>query len=155
MRYSLVAFALLAAPLLAPSRLCAAAPPNFSGTWELDPAKSPDANGATITLTIEDGSGKITLQRSVHSKDGKEITSHFTCSPGGAECEYNDNGHKAKVSLWYNGPSLMILKTDGPKEDSTTQWKFELGPDGKILNVHCEHVEPAAKEEDNVFTKKT
>ncbi|MDQ2777744.1 MAG: hypothetical protein M3Y57_22955 [Acidobacteriota bacterium] len=155
MRCSRMALAVLAAPLFCASQLVAAAQPNFNGTWQLDDAKSPDANGASITLTIQNASGKINFQRSVREKDGKEITDQFSCSADGTECVFDENGHKAKVSLWYSGTSLMILKTDGSKEDTTTQWKLELAPGGNTLNIHCEHMEPADKSQELVYTKKT
>ena len=151
-----LALAALAAPFVL-SFAFGAAPgtPNFSGTWELDSAKSPDAQGRMVTYTIQNASGKINFTRVVRERDGKEITSQFTCEPGGSQCDFDEGGHKAHVSLWYNGPALMILKTDGPKEDSVTQWKLELGPGGKSLKVGFEHIEPTDKEETLVFDKKS
>lgn len=160
------ALALLAAPLLVaplraqssapPNSLYAqtSAPPNFSGTWQVDAAKSPDAGGRSVTFTIQDASGKIDFTRVAQEKDGKEMTSHFSCAVGGNQCDFDEGGHKAKVSLWYNGPSLNILKTDGPKEDSTTEWKLDLSPDHKTLTVEFTHVEPSDKSETLVFNKK-
>jgi hypothetical protein len=49
----------------------------------------------------------------------------------------------------------MILKTDGPKEDSVTQWKLELSPDKHSLNVELTHIEPNDKSENLVFDKKS
>ena len=154
MRSVKLALALLAAPILFSSLLLADdSPPNFSGTWQLDSAKSPAAAGETVTLTIQDSSGKITFTRVAHEKDGKEVTSRFSCQTGGSQCEFDEGGHKAKVSLWYNGPALVILKTDGPKEDSVTQWKLQLSPDKHTLNVEFTHIEPNEKAEDLVFDK--
>ncbi len=155
MRCNRIAPIVIVFPLVARLLAGYTAQPNFSGTWELDPAKSQDANGQAITLTIQCSPGKIDFQRQVHEADGKDSTSKFVCATEGAECDFDENGHKAKVSLWYNGPALMILKTNGPKEDSTTQWKLELSPDGHTLNVHYEHLEPTDKAQDLVFTKKS
>ena len=154
MRYWKLAL-LLAAPFLVSSSLLADGVPNFSGTWELDTAKSPQAALQGITLTIQDSSGKINFTRVAHDKDGKEITSRFSCQPGGNQCDFEEGGHKCKVSLWYNGPALMILKTEGPKEDSVTQWKLELSPDKHTLNVEFSHIEPTDKSENLVFDKKS
>ncbi len=155
MRCSCLALVLLATPWFTSSLLAAGdGPPNFSGTWQLDAAKSPSSDGRTATLTIKDASGKIDFTRVNQEKDGKEITSRFSCKTGGNQCDFDEAGHKAKVSLWYNGPALMILKTDGPKEDSVTQWKLELSPDGNTLNVEFTHIEPNDKSENLVFAKK-
>lgn len=155
MRCSSMALALLAASLfVAPSLRADDTTPNFSGTWQLDASKSPQAEGQNITLTIQDGSGKFDFTRVVHDRDGKETTSTFTCQAGGKECAFDESGHKAKVSLWYDGSALMILKTDGPKEDSVTQWKLQLAPDGKTLNIQFDHIEPSDKSENLVFDKK-
>lgn len=149
------ALAVVVAPLI-PVLLCTAAPnPNFSGTWQLDASKSEGEQGRMITLTIQDAAGKINFKRVVRQKDGKEETSQFTCDIGGNQCDFNEAGHTAKVSLWYNGSALVILKTDGPKEDSVTQWKLELSGDGKTMNVEFTHIEPNDKAENLVFDKKS
>ena len=150
-----LALAVLAAPLLTSLAFAASGPPNFSGTWELDAAKSPSAEGRTITYTIQNASGKINFTRVVHERDGKEVTSQFTCDTMGTQCDFDEGGHKAHVSLWFNGAALMILKTDGPKEDATTQWKLELAPGGHSLTVELEHIDPTDKAETMVFDKKS
>lgn len=149
-----VALALPATFLLASCLLAADGPPNYSGTWQLDAGKSPAAEGRLMTLTIEDDSGKINFTRVAHERDGKELTSRFSCQTGGVTCDFDEGGHKAKVSLWYDGPALVILKTDGPKEDSVTQWKLQLGPDKQSLSVDLTHIEPNDKSESLVFDKR-
>lgn len=150
-----LAAALLAAPILVSSLLLAEeAPPNLTGTWQLDTAKSPIGAAGAVTITIHDNAGKIDFTRVAREKDGKEITSRFSCKTGGNQCDFEEGDHKAKVSLWYNGSALMILKTDGPKEDSVTQWKLELSPDKHSLNVELTHIEPTDKSENLVFDKK-
>jgi hypothetical protein len=149
-RWALAAFA---APLLACTAF-AGSTPNFSGTWQLDAAKSPDAQGRTITYTIQEAAGKVTFTRVVHEADGKDITSKFTCDTAGTQCDFDDGGQKAHVSLWYNGPALIILKSDGPKEDAATQYKLELAPGGNSLKVSLEHIDPVGKDETLVFNKK-
>lgn len=155
MRCLQVALAILAAPVF-PSfvLLAGGASPNFSGTWELDPAKSERTEGQTMTVTIQNASGKISFERVVKDKDGKELKSQFSCEIGGNQCDFDENGHKAKVSLWFNGPALQMLKTDGPKEDAVVQWSLQLSPDGKTLNVELDHIDPVDKKQTLVFAKK-
>jgi len=145
--------ALFAAPLF----VYASDQPNFSGTWKLDPAQSPDVHGAMVTLTIKDDSGKISYERSMKQTDGKQTVVRFTCSPGGKECPFDENGHKAKVSLWYDGSALMILKTGGLKQDATTERRLELSPDGNTLKVQFTNLDldTSSKAETLVFTKQS
>ncbi|MBV9156309.1 MAG: hypothetical protein JO097_08595 [Acidobacteriaceae bacterium] len=155
MRCSHVALAVLAAPFLPFLVLPAnAGAPNFSGTWQLDAAKSQADQGQAITLTIQNPSGKLNFERIVRDKDGKELKSQFSCEIGGNQCDFEENGHKAKVSLWFNGPALQILKTDGPKEDAVTQWSLQLSADGNTLTVEFDHIDPTDKKQTLVFDKK-
>ncbi len=155
MRYTHLALAVLAASVF-PFSLPAAddAQPNFSGTWQLDAAKSQAKDASSVTYTIQDASGKIDFNRVVAERGGKSVTSKFTCDTVGTQCAFDENGHKAKVSLWYDGTALVILKTDGPKEDSVTQWRLELAPDGNTLTVKLTHLEPVENSETLVFDKK-
>ena len=150
---SSMVLALLAAPLLT----FASDQPNFSGSWKLDPARSPGVNGASIMLNIKDEAGKISYERTLRQTDGKQTVARFNCSPGGSNCDFNENGHKAKVSLWYDGSALMILKTDGPKQDATTERKLELSADGNTLKVQFTNLDldKSDKSETLVFTKQT
>jgi hypothetical protein len=146
----MAAIAVFAAPFL----IYAGDQPNFSGIWKLDPAKSPGVNG-TITLTIKDEAGKINYQRGVKRTNGKETVARFTCSPGGGDCPFDENGHKAKVSLWYDGSALMIVKTDGPRQDATTERRLDLSADGNTLKVQFTNLDldKSSKPEILVFTK--
>ncbi|HZQ52218.1 MAG TPA: hypothetical protein VFB14_08480 [Bryobacteraceae bacterium] len=156
MRSLYLALAVLAAPLIPASVFAgSSSPPNFSGSWQLDAAKSPQAGGRNITLNIQDNSGKIDFTRVVRDRDGKEVKSTFTCDTVGTQCVFDEGSHKAKVSLWYDGPALVILKTDGPKEDAVTQWRLEMAPDGNSLKVQFDHIDPTDKSETFVFDKKS
>jgi hypothetical protein len=150
-----LALALAAAPsvMIAGTAANEAAPPDFSGNWRLDATKSPEANGATITVAIQNEAGKINYQRTERERSGRELTARFTCAIGGTQCDMDENGHKAKVSLWYDGSALMILKTNGPKEDETTERRLQLSPDGKTLTVQFTNLDGSNKPETLVFTK--
>jgi hypothetical protein len=128
--------------------------PDFSGVWEVDAGKSHLQDGRAVTLTIEKVENKIKWVRSARDKDGKEVTSEFVCEAGSGECELNETGHKAKVTLWYNGPALVVLKTDGVKEDASTEWTLKMSDDKKTLTVGLEHIEPSGNTETLVFSKK-
>lgn len=148
------ALALLAAPLLLAIPLKADTKPSLTGDWQLDAAKSQASEGKTVTLTIDNSSAKVKMVQVVRDKDGKEMTYEFTCEAGGGECQFDDAGHKAKVTLWYSGPSLVVLTTDGPKEDASDEWTFKVSPDQKTLTLELEHIDPQGKVETLVFNKK-
>ncbi|HXR75714.1 MAG TPA: hypothetical protein VN737_07055 [Bryobacteraceae bacterium] len=146
----------LALPLLVSGFLLADdTKPNFTGTWELDAAKSQMLRGGeSIQLAIQDDSGKIHVIRTTHLADGKDVTTTFECTADGTNCSYEDGGHKAQVSLWYNGPALVVLKTDGPSDDQVSQSKLVLSPDQSTLEMDVTHITPEGKAETMVFTKK-
>ena len=130
--------------LLATSLLWAAAP-NMSGTWEMDVAKSEVVDGRSITLTIEQTAGKIKLDGVVKDKAGTVAPIHFTCVTTGSNCDYDDAGHKAKVAVWFNGAELIAAKTEGAPTDAVNEWHMKLSPDGKLLTIEVEHIDPQAR----------
>lgn len=129
------------------------APTDFVGKWVLDPARTESAKGEAITLSIQEDSGKIDYQRTLRKADGKESRLSFDCQLGGAWCQANEDGHKAKMTVWYDGSALMMAKTDGPGKDATTERKLELSADKQTLTVEFTNYSGDAKTEKLVFTK--
>ena len=153
MRCLQLGLAALAATATLPFFASADSLPDFTGAWQMDTAKSQVEDGRVVSLTIEHVSNKLKMVRTIRAKDGKEVVSQFVCATMGAECELDDAGRKAKVSVWYNGPALVVLKTEGPKEDASDEWTFKLS-DPKTLTVALEHIDPTSKDETLVFSKK-
>jgi hypothetical protein len=128
--------------------------PKLAGTWELDPAKSKlEHGGAAIELTVADAGGKLQLTKTVRAADGKEAVSKFDCAPAGPECPYDEAGHKSKVSLWFQGSDLAILKTDGATDDEVSQWTLKLR-DPDTLEITISHITPGGADETMVFGRK-
>jgi hypothetical protein len=145
-----------AVPLLMPLVLSAdTTKADLSGTWQMDAAQSHVDDGRVVSLTIQDIGDKMKVVRVVHLRDGKEVTSQFTCPADGSSCEFDEGGHKAKVTMWYDGPALMILKSDGPKEDAVVQWKVQLAPNNSTLTLGLTYLDPVSKTETLVFSKST
>jgi hypothetical protein len=130
-----------------------AAGTDFTGHWQIDEAKSKPGPERTMTVDVEQHGDTITFVRQYQDHDGKTATARFTCAVGSNSCDFDENGHKAKVSLWYNGPELVILKTDGEKQDNTVEWHMKLGDDGKTLNINREIIVPSEEKEVLVFNK--
>jgi hypothetical protein len=155
MRFFRLSLAATAVPFLLPLALRAysATPPDLTGKWQMDEASSKVDDGRSVSLAIQQISDKLKVVRVVHKKDGEEITSQFVCAADGSNCDFDEGQHKAKVSLWYDGPALIVLKTDGPKADSIVQWKMQLDPASSKLTVALSHIEPSSKDETIVYTR--
>jgi hypothetical protein len=140
--------------LIFPAVLAAASPgAPFTGSWETNAAKSQGAASKITSLTIQEAGDHIKVE-SVTSKGDAAVKTEFSCTTNGKECEFDDAGHKSKISMWYNGPALVAMKTDGPESDSASQWKLEVSSDGKTLTLTLSHILPAGNDETLVFDKK-
>jgi hypothetical protein len=128
--------------------------PGMTGVWQMNADKSQVLDGRTVTLVIETVASQLKLRSTVRDRAGHEVTTEFTCGVDGKDCEFDEGGHRSKVSMWYNGPALLVCKTNGPVGDVVNEWKLELAPNGKALTLTITHVEPSASEEVVAFTKK-
>lgn len=125
----------------------------FTGTWEMNATKSQISDARSTALVIQQVGDKIKIAATTKKGDSS-IATEFTCPTNGKECEFDEGGHKSKISLYFNGPALEIFKTDGPDTDSASQWNMQVGPDGKSLTIAVSHILPAGKDETLVFDKK-
>ncbi len=141
--------------LLLAATILMAQNPNMTGSWEMDAAKSHVSDGRTVTLAIESMTNKLKVDSLIHDKAGKEVNADFTCAPDGKECEFNEGGHKSRVSMWFSGDSLNVAKTDGPAGDVVDEWKMQMSPDGKVLTLSITHIDPDGPAETLVFNKKS
>jgi hypothetical protein len=129
----------------------AAAP--FAGSWVLNAAKS-EGDSKLTELTIHlSPDGQVKFDSVLHKGDA-DVKAEFECTTNGKDCEWDQSGHKSKVSMWFNGPALVVMKSDGPAEDSASQWKLEAAADGKTLTLTLSHILPDGKDETLVFDKK-
>jgi len=96
-------------------------PPALSGTWVL--RKDP-----SVKLVVEQTPDKIHVQEF----RGDQVLTEYTCNTVGKDCEMQEEGHPAKVSLWFNGSKLVELRTKG---NEVTRRRFTLAPDGHSLEV--------------------
>lgn len=147
------AFALAGLALVFPEVLPASQAAPFTGTWEMNAGKSQLSDTRSTTLTVQESGDKIKISSSTRKGDSV-VTVEFTCSTNGKECEFDEGGHKSKVSLYFNGPVLVVFKTDGPETDSASQWNMQVDSGGKLLTVAISHILPAGKDETLVFDKK-
>ena len=127
------------------------AKPDISGKWSLDPAKSKVHESAGRVLEIEKRDKELHILEKV-SRSGKEATVEYQCAAIGKECEMKDEGHPAKVSLYYNGAALVETKTNGREGEDVTRRKIELNADG-TLSIEVMHIVPQKEAQKMVFTR--
>ena len=122
--------------------------PDFTGNWQLDPAKCElhTAKVDNATWAIQESDNSIHL---TETESGKAV--EMKCSTDGKDC--NVQGDKAKASFWFNGAMLVEMETKG---DHVTRYRLTLSQDGKTLKVETTYIVPKGDENDVlVFTKKT
>jgi hypothetical protein len=148
-------FSGLAISLFFAAAILSAQQKTFDGNWQMDNAKSHVNDGRVVALTIATGGDGIKITMKTQKGDAKEIVSEFTSKLNGKACEMAEGNHKSKLTVWYDGPVLNACKEDGPADDVTSVWKFELAPDKQTMTMKISHYVPAADDETIVFTKKT
>jgi hypothetical protein len=107
--------------------------PSLSGTWVLQ-------KDSSVKLVVEQMAEKIHVQE---SRAGAVVTD-YTCNFDGKDCAIKEEGHSAKVALWFNGPKLVELTTRGSE---VTRRRFTLAGDGKTLEVEFSPMSSPGKTE--------
>jgi hypothetical protein len=120
----------------------------------MDAAKSQVSDGRSMSLVITGSANKIKVDATIRDKAGKETAAGFVCAPDGKECDFDEGGHKSKMSMWFSGDALNVAKTDGPPGDKVDEWKLQTSSEGKVLTLTVTHIEPAGPDETLVFSKK-
>jgi len=115
--------------------------PNLAGKWQVDPARSDGGNDVILNIEATD--------ETVHYKQQtRGEIAEFNCTTDGKECPMTVGGHKAKVSLWYNGPSLIVMETKG-----NNVVKRRLTMTGTSLQMEVIPIVPQGKTDKLVFNK--
>ncbi len=103
----------------------------LTGTWQAD-------EGATWVLQNTANTVKITQTR-----NGQRV-SEIECNVNGKECQVNESGHKAGVSLWFNGPKLVEFETKGSEVVKRT---FAVSAQPDVLDIEVIPILPGGKPE--------
>jgi hypothetical protein len=107
----------------------------LNGTWEIE-----NGSGKPITWVIEQKDDTAHFANS----EGDQKAADFECSTRGRECKIADSGKDAKISMWFNGSSLIQMETKG---SDVTKRKFSVTPEGDKLSVEIVPIVPAGKAE--------
>ncbi len=120
-----------------------AAKPNLGGKWKIDPARSDGLEGVTLSIQMKDDD---TVHYLLQNQNG--VTSEFDCATDGRTCDMMDSGHKAKVSLWYNGGTLVMMETRG-----NNVVKRKLSVTGATLNIEVVPIVPQGRTDKLAFIR--
>jgi hypothetical protein len=115
------------------------APPSITGTWVLQSDKN-------VKLVIDQSDQKIHVQE----VEGNDLKEDYTCNLNGKDCDFKQEGHAAKVSLWHNGAKLVELVTRG---SDVVKRRFTLAPDGNSLSVEMSRISPSGKNETFAYAR--
>jgi len=102
----------------------------ITGTWQGE-AKAVwvlESQGDTFHITNSQGDKKIV---------------EMACTLG-KECEVKESGRKVKVTLYFNGPKLVVVKTRG---DEIVKLRFGAAETGETLELEVIPVAPEGKTE--------
>jgi hypothetical protein len=135
--------------LLAAAATAQQGKPNFSGKWQLNAEKSQLAAGkaSAVNLTIEQKGPTIHILKTIKSADGKESVTEFTCTTDGKDCDAKG----VKVSLWYDGPSLIQMDVSDALIAKTS---MTLSEDGNTITLTVTYMSPQAEADKFVVEKK-
>jgi hypothetical protein len=119
--------------------------PDFSGTWQIEPAGGEKETGATWVIEQHDSDIRIREM----DKSGK-VQRDVKCGTRGVECEFKLNGGDAKASYYFNGSTLVELLWKGKDVIKTQR---TLSPDGTKLTVEVMQMTPPGDPEKMIYVK--
>src|ERR1700680_1742904 len=82
--------------------------------------------------------------RTAPRANGRQKLSEIDCKPTGAECEGTASGKKAKVTMYFNGPTLVQLETVGA---DVIKRQFTVREQPEILEIEVIPIIGNAKSE--------
>jgi|SRR5579863_5200707 hypothetical protein len=120
----------------------------LTGTWQSSTGEKGIATKAVWVLESKGDSMHI-----INSQGDKKMA-EYACTLDGKECEVKDGGRKVKVTLYFNGPKLVVLETKGDEvvkrrfgtaEGDTLELEvIPMVPDGKTETLHFQRVQNGA-----------
>jgi hypothetical protein len=108
------------------------------GSWQTD------QDGSSWTFTAEGASLRVT-----QTEGGSKIA-EFACNVDGKACETKISGKKVAVTMWFNGPKLVLLETKG---SDVMERKFAPDAKGDGMQVEVVPMVPAGKTETLTFKR--
>lgn len=121
--------------------------PDLTGRWELQTRDGSPMTGSARVIDQTDARIRI---RTV--EPGKDESIEVDCGTRGQECGATVRGNEAKVTLWYNGDTLVEMARIG--KDEVVETQRAVSDDGNQLTVTVTTLAPAPKDaEKYVFVR--
>ncbi|HEY3826283.1 MAG TPA: hypothetical protein VGL82_17075 [Bryobacteraceae bacterium] len=112
------------------------------GEW-----RQSDGNGdAKSTWTLKDKGNSIHVSNAAAAQTLVE----FDCNTAGTECAIKRSGHKAKVSMWFNGTKLVELESEG---NQVVKRRFTVTGDGDTMELETIPMVPSGSSEITHFKR--
>jgi hypothetical protein len=124
-----------------------AAKPNFSGSWQIDAAKSKPEIKDDLVWKIDHKDGTIAIDETAV---GKSLC-NAKCSIG-KPCDFEAHGKKMTAMTYFLDTTLVQMRS-ASDNSSVVKWKIKMDPDGS-MKVEQITIVPADKSELLVFRKK-
>ena len=103
-------------------------------------------------MSINQKEDSIDISRS-YTNGSKQLTVDINCSTDGQECKVKENGQTTQVSMYYNGPMLVVIE-QRHGNDFVTKKRLKTSDDGKTLNVEVMTINPPGRPTENlVYTR--
>ncbi len=112
----------------------------LNGAWQ--------AQEAGATQPVWNIQQTATGMRVVSSQGDKKIV-EFVCDFA-KECEAKDAGKKVKVTLYFNGPKLVVMETRG---EQVVKLRFGFGDTADVMELETLPVAPAGPTQTAHFTR--
>ncbi len=109
------------------------------GAWQLDKSGT-DLKDAASVWSFEGKGDAVHITAS----DGDRKITDLECNTIGKECEVKESGRAVKVSMWFNGPKLVELETQG---DQIVERRFQVTGQGDTLEIEVLPLSPSGKTE--------
>lgn len=120
--------------------------PSFTGTWQLDAAKSKGDTKGNVIWKIDHKSGDISIEEVL---DGKAL-GNVKCTIA-KPCQFEEAGRKMSAMTYFLGDTLVQIRS---AEDNSTAIKRQLKMDTDgTMRVELITIVPLDKTETLVFAK--
>ncbi len=113
------------------------------GAWE---SQGESDSAARMTWLLE-AKGDAVHFTYLH---GSQKLAEFECDTSGRECASKDAGRSAKISLWFNGSTLVALETKG---EEVVKRRFAVAGAGEEMDVELIPVVSKSKAETAHFKR--